>query len=153
MRTTRTLTLTGGLFLAASLALTACGSSGHSAASGTPNTQDQLLSYAQCLRSHGIQVPDPDPGNPGQLQIPKSAMTDPTKLAAAEQSCRKYGGKFVSGGNSAASSDRAVKLAECLRKRGIPVADPAPGQNITLPHGYSVQKAATAILACRGPGG
>jgi hypothetical protein len=146
----------GGALLAAGLALTGCGGSGSpqsAASSSSPSAQSQLLSYARCLRSHGIQVPDPDPANPDQLNIPKSAMSDVSKLDAAEQSCRKYGGKLITGINSTGSGNsREVQLARCLRQHGIPVADPQPGQNLTLPPGTTTQSAAKAIQECTGAG-
>jgi hypothetical protein len=142
----------GGVLLAVGLGLTGCGGSGSQqpAASSTPaSAQSQLLAYARCLRSHGIQVPDPDPANPNQLNIPKSAIADVSKLDAAEQSCRKYGGKLITGLNSTGSGNsREVQLAKCLRQHGIPVADPQPGQSLTLPPGTTTQSAAKAIEEC-----
>lgn len=142
----------GGILLAICLAIAGCGGSGGTqpAAGGTPSSsQNQLLSYARCLRAHGIQVPDPDPANPTQLNIPKSALSDAAALDSAEQACRKYGGKLISGsGGTQGASSREVQLAQCLRKHGIAVADPQPGQSLTLPPGTSTQSASAAIAAC-----
>jgi hypothetical protein len=152
MRTSRLGLTAGGTLLAACLGLAGCGGSGstQSTASATASTgQSQLLAYARCLRAHGIQVPDPDPANPSQLNMPKSALGNSSALDAAEQACRQYGGKLISGVNgSQRGNAREVQLAECLRQHGIPVADPQPGQSLTLPPGTSTQSAASVIAAC-----
>jgi hypothetical protein len=140
------------LGLGGSLTLAGCGGSGatqSAADTASASSQNQLLSYARCMRAHGIQVPDPDPANPGQLNVPKSALDNQTALNAAEQACRQYGGKLISGSNGTqAGNTRAVQLAQCLRQHHIPVADPRPGQSLTLPPGTSTQSAAAAIAAC-----
>jgi hypothetical protein len=142
----------GGAAIAACLVIAGCGGSGstQSASSGAqPSSQNQLLTYARCLRAHGIQVPDPNPANPDQLNIPKSALDNATALDNAEQACRQYGGKLITGtSNAQTGNSREVQLAQCLRKHGIAVADPRPGQGLTLPPGTSTQSASSAIAAC-----
>lgn len=152
LRSRRGLAYIAGALLATCLGIAGCGGSGstQAAAGGTqPGSQNQLLTYARCLRTHGIQVPDPNPANPDQLNIPKSALDNPTALNAAEQACRKYGGKLIAGSTDPqGGSSREVRLAQCLRQHGIAVADPRPGQNLTLPPGTSAQSASSAIAAC-----
>ena len=147
----------GGVLLLSCIGLCGCGGSGGAAApptasSATAGAQSQLLAFARCLRAHGIQVPDPDPANPNQLDIPKSAADNPSALTAAEAACRQYGGKTISSGASQAGNRREVQLAQCLRKHGIPVADPQPGQSLTLPPGTTTRSAAGAIEACTNAG-
>ena len=143
------------LFVAIGLVMTGCGGSGtanSSSATPSANTQDQLVAYARCMRTHGIQVEDPDPAHPGQLHAPKAVLADRTKLDAAEQACRQYGGKLQVDQDNADASDRAVRFARCLRRHGIQVADPQSGQNITLPRGVPSQQAQQAIQDCRRAG-
>jgi hypothetical protein len=150
--TQRCLIYLGSVLLLGCLGLCGCGASGSAqsaASSSTASAQSQLLAYARCLRAHGIQVPDPNPANPDQLNIPKSVQDNTSALTAAEAACRRYGGKQISGLNSGqAGNSREVKLAQCLRRHGIPVADPQPGQGLTLPPGTTTQSAAGAIEAC-----
>lgn len=152
MRTSGLRLTVGGALLAACIGLAGCGGPGSTrpAASATASAgQNQLLTYARCLRAHGIQVPDPNPAHPGQLDIPKSALDNAPALDAAEQACRQDGGKLITGVNgSQAGNAREVQLAECLRRHGVAVADPQPGQGLTLPPGTSTQSAASAIAAC-----
>ncbi|MBO0868504.1 MAG: hypothetical protein J2P15_08055 [Micromonosporaceae bacterium] len=42
--------------------------------------------FAQCMREHGIDIPDPDPGNPG-IRIRNIDPNDP-KFKAAQQACQ-----------------------------------------------------------------
>jgi hypothetical protein len=87
----------------ASLTLVAAGCGGSSGAKvaqvpngGTPtaaqqaNTQQALLKYAQCMRSHGVpKFPDPKPG--GGLIIGPKVGVDPNtrQFKAAQQTCQK----------------------------------------------------------------
>ena len=44
-------------------------------------SQDQLLAFAQCMREHGVDFPDPQPG---RIEIPKAARNSPGWQAAVE---------------------------------------------------------------------
>ncbi|MGH3374761.1 MAG: hypothetical protein ACRDP6_08480 [Actinoallomurus sp.] len=50
-----------------------------------PKTRDQMLKVAQCLREHGVQVADPQPGQAFRIQMKKGD----TKTQQAMESCRK----------------------------------------------------------------
>jgi hypothetical protein len=150
--TQRCLKYPGSVLLLGCLGLCGCGASGSAqpaASSSTASAQSQLLAYARCLRAHGVQVPDPNPADPDQLNVPKSALDNTSALTTAEAACRKYSGKVISGLNSGqVGNSREVQLAQCMRRHGIPVADPQPGQSLTLPPGTTTQIAAGAIEAC-----
>jgi hypothetical protein len=57
-----------------------------------PQQQEQLREFAQCMRDHGVNMPDPDP-NSGALRITQSGAApafgpdDPT-FKAAQQACQ-----------------------------------------------------------------
>ncbi|MEV8532904.1 hypothetical protein [Streptomyces sp. NPDC051211] len=62
-----------------------------------------------------------------------------------------------SGTDSGKAADDALKLRQCLRKQGVDVPDPAPGQDprgLTLGAGADPQKMQKAMEACglQGPG-
>jgi hypothetical protein len=121
----RTLSLIAAASLsAAALALAGCGAGSTPAA--TQNSDDQMVKYAQCMRQHGIDVPDPKNGH---LEVRGSGGPGTeAKLDAATQACEKYAPSDMSGGASAKDRDHALKMAECLRKHGVNAADPPPGQ-------------------------
>jgi len=100
----------------------------HSAASPTNLTQAQefqgLVKFTECMRSHGINVPDPQPG---RFQIP--AGTDPA-TAAAMQACRQWlptlnpGSAGSANGNLAAEMPHLIDYARCMRAHDIAMLDP-----------------------------
>jgi len=57
------------------------------AGSGTPvELEDSLLAYAQCMRSHGVDMPDPDlSSNGGIIDL---GARDGEEFEAADKECR-----------------------------------------------------------------
>lgn len=90
------------------------------------NNQDQALKWAQCMRQHGVNVPDPvngrfivtsTPGPSGESQI----SPDSPQAQDAENACKKYapnGGKN-SGPPSQQMIDQATRYSQCMRQHGI----------------------------------
>jgi hypothetical protein len=59
-----------------------------------PNSQQQqrMLSFARCMRQHGISMPDPKITAEGILQeLPRGLDPDDPRLSAAEHACHQYG--------------------------------------------------------------
>jgi hypothetical protein len=53
----------------------------------TPQMQDQLLAFCQCMRDNG--VPDfPDPEGPGRLLIPRTIDVQSPQFGQARQACQ-----------------------------------------------------------------
>jgi hypothetical protein len=52
-----------------------------------PEVRDRMLKFAQCMRQHGINVPDPQPGGGIQLRVPEGSQA---KMEAAQKACRQY---------------------------------------------------------------
>jgi hypothetical protein len=50
-----------------------------------PTVRDQMLKMAQCLRAHGVQIADPQPGQGLQLKVKRGD----TKAQQAMEACRK----------------------------------------------------------------
>ncbi|WP_131732612.1 hypothetical protein [Actinomadura formosensis] len=50
-----------------------------------PKVRDQYVKFAQCMREHGVNIPDP--GSDGQLTIPKERV-DQGKTEKAREACR-----------------------------------------------------------------
>jgi len=69
---------------------------------------DKLRQQATCMREHGVNMPDPDPNNPG-IKIEGSG--DPEKDKAASEACMGKDGGFSmeqkndGGGNSGPSTN------------------------------------------------
>ncbi|MGW0735750.1 hypothetical protein [Streptomyces sp. NPDC002851] len=104
---------------------------------------DAALKLRQCLRKHGIDIPDPKPGqDPRGLTLDQGS--DPAKFEKAMKKCgstgRKGGGKMTQ-----ADKDKMLKYAQCMRKNGIDMPDPkfegggAKGEAMKIPDGKKDQ--------------
>ena len=95
------------------------------------------LDYANCMRSHGIEVKDPEPNG----AVAASGPEDETpQRQAAEDACRReLGAPPVQSGGDTVTNVRQeqLDLAKCLRDKGISVDDPAPGDSVVVPENLS----------------
>jgi hypothetical protein len=136
---------------ALALALAGCGSGGggtHAAtSSAAADEQDMNVKFAQCMREHGVDMPDPVPGQPG-IRI-TSKKGDEAKVDAAMRACQKYSPKRDIDPNDPAVRDRILRTAQCLREHGLDVPDPAPGQGLRIQVKGNDAKAQQAMTECR----
>ncbi len=157
--------------------LAACGSSASSqvaslntsaspSASTTADASTSQLAFAKCMRENGVDMPDPDPNGgfgAGQRNI---NPTDP-KFQAGLKKCQSL---MTSGGQmnrtfDAASQQKMLDLAKCVRQHGVDMPDPQFDANGKMSMDGSVSglmsnpKFSSAMQACRqyapsgGPGG
>jgi hypothetical protein len=121
------------------LALGACGSSddGGGKASGATKRDkafDGALKFSQCMRDHGIDVPDPERVGTGGIRISGGSMNpnDP-KTKAAQKACQKYmqigGGETVDPAKRAKLQEAALQFARCMREHGVNMPDPQMSGN------------------------
>jgi hypothetical protein len=149
-------TLAGAMLLAA-LAVSGCGgdASGDtgSEAQSAPSFEDAMVDYAECMREHGVDMPDPtfsgdgstvgggvtfaiplgasEGGGPGGAAIGGSAggPVDETFKAAAE-ACQpimeavQQNMPKLSPEEEAKMRDEALKFAQCMREHGVDMPDP-----------------------------
>jgi len=93
--------------------------------SPTPDPQKAMLAWAQCMRDHGVNLPDPGSNGSGQaVQL----NVDPATMDAAQNACKsKLKGqnlKTPSAAEQARMRDALVKFSECMRAHGINMPDP-----------------------------
>jgi hypothetical protein len=129
------LPLLAALTLLAALAMTACGSDGGTGgiataggaasqpdpSSSAPKLSDseRAVKFAKCMREHGVDMPDPDPGTGAQGFAVKGA--DAAKMEAAMAACKQYapfGGKAPK--LDQAEIERMRQHARCMRANGVP---------------------------------
>jgi hypothetical protein len=132
------------LVSALALGVSACGSSSSTtttssaAGSGTGNTisattYEARLNLAKCLRSHGLNVPDPSanggiPGGGGTLRTIRSQPNFQAAMNACSQYVRQAFPRLnLTPAQRAQFQRDAVKFAECMRAHGINIPDPTPG--------------------------
>jgi hypothetical protein len=113
----------------ACLALAACGgsSSGSKGSAGASTSgskqESERLKFTQCMREHGVNLPDKDISGSNALQgVPQST------LQAALSACGKYrAGAFTSGSSPSQENDLRegfINYARCLRSNGLNVPEP-----------------------------
>ena len=93
-------------------------------ASAALDPEDALLEYAQCMREHGVDVPDPVDG---RLKVDGRGLA-PEEMEAAESACAEWlemaeshdTGRQLSEDEKQAFLDQA----QCLRDLGWNVSDP-----------------------------
>jgi hypothetical protein len=112
----------------ASTALVACGGSEASGEDAQANAEDAALDYAKCMREHGVDVPDPKPGEGGfGIQIQSSDPQENEKFQDAQDACGDILQKAIPEGDrpdSAEMRDKLHEMTECLRDKGYDVPEP-----------------------------
>jgi hypothetical protein len=119
--------------------------------------EDQMRAFAQCMRDHGVDVPDPQPGaGPGGGMALNLNPDDPTFRAAFE-ACRS---KLPNNGEpprlNAEQLEQYRQFAACMREHGVDVPDPNPDGTLALGPGRGPGRFdrndptfQAAITACR----
>ncbi len=143
------------------LGLAACGGDDPSANGSTASQRrDAELQFARCMREHGLNVPDPQPGQRGmRLSVPKGTSRD--KVDAAQKACQKYLDKVkpppMSDADKKKFRDAALANAQCMREHGLPnfpdpTFGPDGGAQIRLKRGTDLDpdsaKFQDAMKAC-----
>jgi hypothetical protein len=119
------------------LSLTGCGSdqpSGGVASAGGPPAASTSASsasasgdgrkLAQCMREHGVDMPDPDPnGVPGNTKIDRDSPAFKQAIEACKQ-FMPYGGDLSKVDPKLV--DQLREFTKCLRENGLDVPDPDP---------------------------
>ncbi|HEX6356389.1 hypothetical protein [Actinophytocola sp.] len=109
--------------------------------------EDKNREFARCMREHGIDVPDPEPGH-GGVTIKER---DLEKVKPAREACQHL---LPNGGvpekMDSEQLDRERERAKCMREHGIDVPDPDPNNpRIRPPDGVDPEKMKAAMEACR----
>jgi hypothetical protein len=97
---------------------------------------DAVLEYAQCMRDNGVDLPDPEIGEDGLVEIPDrmpdlaATGASPDTIAAAEAACQPILdavnalGEQVDPQEAAEALDQMVAVTECMRAKGYDMSDP-----------------------------
>jgi hypothetical protein len=131
----RTHTVIAALLTIAALPLAACGeepSTGTPTADQEQKMRDAQLAFARCMREHGVDMDDPQPGERGiRLAIPKGVT--PEKAEEANQACRKHLDAVkppeLSEEQQKEAREAALAHSRCMREHGIDFPDPTFGEN------------------------
>jgi hypothetical protein len=132
--------LAAALLAACALAVAACGGDdatdgASSAADRSSEARDAQLKYAQCMRDHGVDMPDPTFGSGGRsTQIGPDLDIPRGKFREAEQACKKYLDAIeppeLSEEQQQEFRDAALAHSRCMREHGIEnFPDPTFGED------------------------
>ena len=82
--------------------------------------------FTQCMREHGVDLPDPEPGSGGKIRV-YGAGPDKDKMRDALQACRQF---MPNGGErmqlSPEDLEKMRQMAQCMREHGVDMPDPDP---------------------------
>lgn len=138
--------------VAALLVLTGCGGTSHggqpTASATSTVANDQLVKFAQCMRTHGVDVPDPQPGEGLRDLLEKADTSNKAKFQKAVTACKSDLPKGIS--TEKPDQDAMLNWARCMRDHGVDVPDPQPGQKPDLSHvDRNSPKFTSASTACQ----
>lgn len=114
------------------LVLASCGGDGGSGGgkSDREKFQEYALKQAECMRRHGIDMPDPEPD--GGLLMDNRDV-NPEEFERAQGACQKELGKppipELSEEEQREFREAALKFSRCMRAQGIDMSDPKFGVN------------------------
>jgi hypothetical protein len=117
------------VLMTTALGVAACGSDPGSepAADRQEKMEDAALKFARCMREHGIDMADPQPGQRG-IRIEQPKGVSPQKMEAADKACRKYLEAVkppeLSEDEQKEFKEAALAHAKCMRDHGIDFPDP-----------------------------
>lgn len=99
--------------------------------------QQAGLDFARCMREHGVDVPDPKPGDGGLVVLGPGpgpgggavdlGATPPAGFEEANHACRHFLEDLIQDGAGAIDpkeQDRALRFARCMREHGVSMPDP-----------------------------
>lgn len=157
MRTrTRSTAIASG-FAALALFAGACSSGGgessqDKADGGKGKQADAAFKERECLRKHGLKVPEPKAGEDTR-GITIGGDLSKEKMEAAMKDCTGKSGGAGARGPSQADKDKMLKYAQCMRKNGFNMPDPkfegGAMEARKVPKGAEAKKMEKAAKACK----
>ena len=91
--------------------------------------EDAALAFAQCMREHGVDMPDPQVGSNGEMSFSIGAgpgKLDRSKVQEAQEACQDLmpTGLGKPGDIPQEQRDAMLAFAQCMREHGIDMPDP-----------------------------
>jgi hypothetical protein len=120
------------LLAACALGLAACGADDGgapaAARSSEAEAKEARLKFAECMREHGIDFPDPGSGEGGAGPVKVGGDATPEELREAEEACKELREDIkppeLSEEQQQEFKEAALAHARCMREQGIDFPDP-----------------------------
>ncbi|MFI6318620.1 hypothetical protein ACIBG8_13920 [Nonomuraea sp. NPDC050556] len=118
---------------------TAAKPSASSSASGGPTDQREAqLKFAQCMREHGVDMKDPEPGGGIRIEAKGDQNVTEKAMKACQPLMDNVVGERVK--QDPGAQDKVLKYAQCMRENGIAMEDPKDGKfMVQVPQGQEKQ--------------
>jgi len=107
------------------IGLMACGGGGGSGSGGRESAaaeEETALEFAECMRSHGVEIEDPKPGE--SLTIGNTDDPATKKALAACNGKLGNSGQELSAEEGEEFKEGWLAFAKCVREHGVDMADP-----------------------------
>lgn len=147
------------------VALAACGSSGSggrvasadskaprggSSASASASGDASGVKYTQCMREHGVNLPDPEPGKPPNVVNGEAG----SRLNKAYEACKELLPKQATEDAKISPEDleKIRQYTKCMRDNGVDMPDPDPDGGVKGKVGEPKMDAADKICQSKLPG-
>jgi len=92
---------------------------------------EAMLAYTECMREHGIDMPDPQPAGPGERGGMIALEVDPSseEFEEAQTACEPimedaFGEMEIDPEREAEMREQLLEFTECMREQGIDMPDP-----------------------------
>jgi hypothetical protein len=118
----------------AGASVTTTDSSTPDAADAPADPEEAMLAFAECMREHGVDMPDPqtDGGGGGVIDITGDA--DDATFQDAQEACEPLmenamGDIEIDPEQQAEMEEQMLAFAECMREHGVDMPDPVFGSD------------------------
>jgi hypothetical protein len=105
------------------------GEGSDAAGSEANERQEALLEFAECMREHGVDMPDPEIDDDGLVRIGPNpgSEVDPETMQEADEACRDLMPKMEepSEEERIEMQDALVEFTQCMREHGVDMPDPS----------------------------
>jgi len=155
---TKLLQSSGAAAVAALLVtLCACGSgagsgTGTSTAATASDKQEAALKWAQCMREHGVDMPDPEVDDKGRMRVQMRGGPG-ANAEQAQKACQslmeQIGPADLSLEERQQAEQAMLAFARCMRAHGQDVPDPVPGEGIRIRRTHDDPAFEAAQEACQ----
>jgi hypothetical protein len=102
--------------------------------SASVDPEEQQRQFVQCMREHGVDMPDPEADGEGGARVRVAGSAGP-RMPEAMQACQQYlpAGKLEP--PSAEELEKLREFAKCMREHGVDIPDPSADGGVMIQKG------------------
>ena len=101
---------------------------------GPEDPEEAMLAYTECMRDHGVDMPDPQTDGEGRTMVALDADPESGEFQEAQTACEPLMDNAISQmevdpEREAEMKEQLLEYAACMRDHGIDMPDPTFGDN------------------------